>query len=297
MKTKKKVFSILGIILVLIGIYFVYKTISDSANQKKHQEWVSTLEHTASENVQILTDTILVDYLNEKRTLGIYLPANYAKDSQAYSVIYFLDGQSLFDQKIQEGMEWGLDEVLDSLGKLDQEQSIIVGIYNSERRMKEYKPFPSTRWYSDWVVSGDQHSDWIVKRLKPWIDSKYRTKKEASSTFIGGASLGGLMSYFMLMEYSEIFGGGIVFSPSFWVNEKVYSLHENNKNLSQQKIYFNAGQLETPTVNSVKRMEEILLKSGMPKENIKVDIEDGLGHWHMTWKEGFKKTYPWIVTN
>ncbi len=37
-------------------------------------------------------------------------------DSITYSVIYFLDGQSLFDQKIQEGQEWQVDEVLDSLG-------------------------------------------------------------------------------------------------------------------------------------------------------------------------------------
>lgn len=227
--------------------------------------------------------------------MAIYLPANYSNDSLDYSVLYFLDGQSLYDQKIQGGAEWELDEVLDSLGKIGQEQSIVVGVYNSDRRMKEYKPFPSTRWYSDWTVSGDQHSEWIVNKLKPWIDQKYRTKKEASSTYIGGSSLGGLMSYFMLMEYSNIFGGAFVFSPSFWVNEKVYSLHKKNSNLQNQKIYFDAGQLETPTVESVQKMEKILLDAGMPAQNIKVDIEDGLGHWHMTWKNGFKKAYPWIV--
>ena len=63
----------------------------------------------------------------------------------------------------------------------------------------------------------------------------------------------------------------------------------------KQKIYFNAGQLETPTVDGVHKMQEILLESGMPEENIIVDIEEGEGHWHMTWKKGFKKVYPWIV--
>lgn len=295
MKMKKKVFYALGIVALIIGIYSIYNNILDGIEEKKHQDWVKTLENTALEQVQILTDTIRIDYLDEKRTLAIYLPNNYTTDTIEHSVIYFLDGQSLFDQKIQEGMEWQLDEVLDSLGQLNQQQSIVVGIYNSDRRMKEYKPFPSDRWYSDWVVSGDQHADWIVKKLKPWIDARYRTKKEASSTFIGGASLGGLMSYYMLMEYPNTFGGAFVFSPSFWVNEKVYTLHEKNENLLKQKIYFDAGELETPTVNSVRKMEALLLKSGMPKENIKVDIEEGLGHWHITWKQGFRKAYPWIL--
>jgi predicted alpha/beta superfamily hydrolase len=256
---------------------------------------VATLEHTASKNVQILTDTIPIDYLNEKRTLAVYLPENYDTDSAHYSVIYFLDGQSLFDQKIQEGMEWQIDEVLDSLGLLNQEQSIIVGINSSEDRLKEYKPFPSTRWYSDKVVSGDQHAEWIVNSLIPFIDARYRTKKEADATVIAGASLGGLMSYYMLMEYSHIFGAAIVFSPSFWVNEIVYTLHENNQRLFEQKIYFDAGELETPTVESVQKMYDILVNYGMPTENIKVDIEEGEGHWHNTWRKGFKKAYPWIV--
>ena len=192
-------------------------------------------------------------------------------------------------------MEWEVDEVLDSLGELGETQSIVVGIYSSENRAKEYKPFPSTRWYSDKVVSGDRHADWIVKKVKPWIDQRYRTKREMNSTIIGGASLGGLMAYYMLMEYPDIFGGAIVFSPSFWVNEKVYTLHEGNPRLFDKKIYFNAGELETPTVESVKKMQDILIEYGFPEENIKTEIEEGKGHWHITWRNGFRKVYPWIV--
>lgn len=292
---KKRIAYVLGAILLVVVGYNIYKTISNRIEAKKHQEWVQTLRPTASKNVHILTDTITIDYLNEKRTLALYLPENYAMDTVDYPVIYFMDGQSLFDQKIQEGTEWQLDEVLDSVQQLGQASSIVVGIYNSEDRLREYKPFSSTRWYSHKRVSGDQHADWIVKKVKPWIDARYRTKKEAQSTIIGGASLGGLMSYYMLMEYPDVFGGAIVFSPSFWVNEIVYTLHEKNKSLAQQKIYFNAGQLETPTVESVEKMRDILLSYGMPKENVKLDIEEGEGHWHITWRKGFKKVYPWII--
>lgn len=293
---KKKLLLFLGLPLLILAGYFVYKTITDRIGEQEHREWVASLEHTASPNVQILTDTITIDYLGTKRSLAIYLPANYESDTLDYPVIYFLDGQSLFDQKIQEDTEWQLDEVIDSLGRLGQEQAIVVGIYNSEERMTEYKPFPSTRWYSDMSgTTGDKHAEWIATDLKTWVDAHYRTQSEAKTTTIGGASLGGLMSYYMLMEYPEVFGAAIVFSPSYWVNETVYTLHENNPRVKEQKIYFNAGELETPTVESIQKMYQILLDYGVPAENMKLDVEKEVGHWHITWEQGFKKAYPWIV--
>lgn len=292
---KIKVPYLIGITLLLGIIYFGYIKISEGIREKNRQEKVKKLENTASKNVTILPDIISIDYLGEKRTLAIYLPENYALDSTDYSVIYFLDGQSLFDQKIQEGTEWQIDEVLDSLGNLGQQQSIVIGIYNSSERIKEYKPFPETGFFADKSYEGDQHAAWIIETLKPWVDSKYRTKKDPESTIIAGASLGGLMSYYMLMNYPSTFGGAIVFSPSFWVNEKVFSLHQNNESLFTQKIYFNAGELESSNIENILKMRDTLLKQGMPKENIKLDIEDGLGHSHSTWKNGFRNAYPWIV--
>ena len=75
----------------------------------------------------------------------------------------------------------------------------------------------------------------------------------------------------------------------------IFEIWKKNKNVLNQRIYFNAGELETPTVSSVQKMQDILLKYGVPEEQIKVDIEKEEGHWHMTWRKGFKKVYPWIV--
>ena len=245
--------------------------------------------------MQILKDTITVNYLGKKRTLSIYLPADYAKDSIAYPVIYFMDGQSLFDEKILEGNEWQIDEVLDSLAAIGGQQAIIVGVYNADDRRTEYKPFLSPHVPSEKKVSGDKHAEWIATDLKKWIDARYRTKPEPASTIIGGASLGGLMSYYMLTTYPEIYGGAIVFSPSFWVHDKVYELHQEVDDFSAKRIYLNAGELETPTVESIEKMADILRKQGMKETNLKVDVEKEEGHWHMTWRKGFRKAYPWIL--
>ena len=290
---KKKLLLFIGLIAFFLIGYKIYDIVAQRIKERKHREWVASLTHSASPQVHILKDTI--EYQNQKRTIALYLPPGYEEDSIHYSVIYLLDGQALFDQKILEGNEWQVDEVLDSLAQLGQEKAIVVGIYNADDRLQEYKPFRSPLLPDEKEVHGDKHAAWIVNKLKPWIDSKYRTQREAAHTVIGGASLGGLMAYYMLMEYPNVFGRAIVFSPSFWVNDIVFTLHEANNSLFSQKIYFNAGQLETPIMEGAEKMYETLLQHGMPAANMRFDIEPGEGHWHMTWRKGFKKVYPWIV--
>jgi len=293
--TKKLIFRILLSVLILLGILLAVKTYKEYQEEQARKAYVAGLVHTASPNVQILKDTIMVNYLGTKRTLSIYLPADYAKDTIAYPVIYFMDGQSLFNEKILEGNEWQIDEVLDSLATIGGQQAIIVGVYNADDRRTEYKPFLSPHVPSEKKVSGDKHAEWIATNLKKWMDARYRTKPEPASTIIGGASLGGLMAYYMVTTYPEVYGGAIVFSPSFWVHDKVYELHQQVADFSTKRIYLNAGELETPTVESIEKMANILRKQGMNDNNLKVDVEKEEGHWHMTWRKGFKKAFPWIL--
>ena len=118
-------------IIAAIG-YFGYQ----EYKEYQHQKWVASLEHTASPNVTILPDTIAVGYIGPegvayKRTLGIYLPEEYNNnDTVRYPVIYFMDGDSQFDQKIAEGTEWQVDEVIDSISGLGGPSSIVIAVYN-----------------------------------------------------------------------------------------------------------------------------------------------------------------------
>jgi predicted alpha/beta superfamily hydrolase len=64
----------------------------------------------------------------------------------------------------------------------------------------------------------------IVKTLKPYIDTHYRTKTKAKNTTIMGSSLGGLVSYYAILKYPEVFGKAGVFSPSFWFS-KIFILY------------------------------------------------------------------------
>jgi alpha-glucosidase len=39
-----------------------------------------------------------------------------------------------------------------------------------------------------------------------------------------GSSLGGLISYYAVLKYPEVFGKAGVFSPAFWINPEIFEL-------------------------------------------------------------------------
>jgi len=224
-----------------------------------HRKWVESLESTASPNVQILPDTITVDYLGEKRTLAIYLPEGYEKDTVRYPVIYFMDGDSQFDQKIQEGVEWQVDEVIDSVTAVGGPASIVVSVYNSSTdRSTEYKPFPSKKMKNEPVVTGPQHAEWLATDVKEWVDARYRTHPEPAYTTIGGCSLGGLMSWYMITHHADVYGNALIFSPSLWVGDEVYTWQNKLDDWSDKRIYLCAGTIEAPVLEWAEKLNGLL---------------------------------------
>lgn len=289
---------------ILAGLTFLFGFDDDlvyAYRDWKHkrwlQEWLKTAEPTFAPNARYLRDTVPVDYLGEKRDLAIFLPKGYHQDDTThFPVLYFFDGDNLFDQIVGEGSEWEVDEVINRVDSAGGPTCIVVGIPSGEHRMTEYKPYETIHYEDDRPVSGQQHMKWYATDLKAWIDARYRTLEGPEHTGIGGCSLGGLMAYYGLMTYPEVYGRGIVFSPSFWTDmDKIKALHEQHPDLTVPRIFLNAGELETPTVDNAVIVRDLLFAAGLPEENMYFDVEPGEGHWHETWKKGFAKAYPWIL--
>ena len=140
------------------------------------------------------------------RTLHIYLPRGYDGSSERYPVMYFFDGQNLYqDWDATYGTSWGLEEFLDGWGK----GMIVVGMecsHEGNDRLDEYSPYSFTlrRWGSINGM-GVQTMDWIVNQVKPMIDAQYRTYAFREATGIGGSSMGGLMSLYAAAAYNNTF--------------------------------------------------------------------------------------------
>jgi predicted alpha/beta superfamily hydrolase len=154
-------------------------------------------------------------------------------------------------------VDWQIDEAADSLIRMELiEPIIIVGIYNTIDRNFEY---------SDNAL-GYAYMKFIVDSLKPFIDKNYRTKPERQNTANGGGSLGGLISFMLMWDYSEIFSKAICFSPAFKIDnhdfiDNVKSYKGKMKNF---KIFINNGdnELDSMLQPGVDEMLKVLKQQG-----------------------------------
>ncbi|MFX5693433.1 hypothetical protein ABTE17_22400, partial [Acinetobacter baumannii] len=60
--------------------------------------------------------------------------------------------------------------------------------------------------------------------------------------------MGGLISWYAMIKYPDIFGGAGIFSPSFWVSPQVAVDATMYKTSTKPRFYFYVGQKESPTM-------------------------------------------------
>ena len=132
---------------------------------------------------------------NVNRTLHIYLPNDYDFSQERYPVMYFFDGHNLFrDSDATYGKSWGLKEFLDHWDK----PMIVVGLecsHTGSERLEEYLPYPVREAdFGKLTAKGDETLEWLLTRVKPYIDDRFPTIPFRECTGIAGSSMGGLMA-------------------------------------------------------------------------------------------------------
>ncbi len=253
---------------------------------------------SASENVIMVKDSFFIPELNKFRTIRAYLPPSYFKDStKNYPVFYLFDGQNLFDIATAPFGEWKIDETLDNYLKSSNLEAIVIGIdHGNSDRIKEYTPFVNPNYTSGW---GDSSSKFLCNNLIPFINSNYRTLAGREFTFIGGSSLGGLMSYYTWLKYPEYFSGVLIFSPAFWINPAIFSYATPNLFHKNSKLYLYAGTAESSNlVNEVNLVEKRLLDSfQINANNLTKQIRNGGQHNEANWSTAFLPAYIFLMEN
>lgn len=250
--------------------------------------------NTATANVHVMDTAFYMPQLNRYRKIWIYLPSSYSKSkTKTYPVLYMHDGQNLFSERTAAfGMEWGVDECLDTLEPQLNKECIVVGIDNSDdKRMNEYNPYDDAKYGKG---EGKQYIDFIVQTLKPHIDSNYRTMKDVTHTFIAGSSMGGLISLYAEMQYPNVFGAAGVFSPSLWIAPQVYTDVTSVKWIKNPHIYFYAGEKESLTmVRDMQKMyDEIAAKKCCTLQFTTFPLGQ---HNEKYWRQEFDDFYRWLM--
>jgi predicted alpha/beta superfamily hydrolase len=248
-------------------------------------------KHTASANVHIINEKFDMPQLGRQRRVWIYLPADYASNTKKYPVIYMHDGQNLFDDFTSGYGEWGIDELMDKMPAA--KQCIIVGIdHGGEYRITEYDPYDSKYGKG----RGDDYVEFLVKTLKPYIDTHYRTKKDARHTTVAGSSMGGLISMYAVLKYPAVFGNGGIFSPAFWIAPEIFIYAQKQSLPGKARFYFVCGDSEDDAmVADMKKMADIVEAKGLDKQNIPTVIVKGAKHNEKQWNGDFPAFYNWLT--
>ncbi|HXL54633.1 MAG TPA: alpha/beta hydrolase-fold protein, partial [Chitinophagaceae bacterium] len=250
--------------------------------------------NTATAQVQVLDTAFLIPQLNRYRRIWIYLPKtyNYTK-GKYYPVLYMHDGQNLFNEQTAPFGEWGIDECLDTLQTQLNKESIVVGIDNGgEHRMTEYNPYDNEKYGKG---EGSQYVDFIAQTLKPFIDKRFRTSKDAPNTFIAGSSMGGLISLYAVEKYPDVFGAAGIFSPSFWLTPQFYSDVQKMTWKGLHRFFFYAGAKESESmISDMKEMEGVLYKSNKNIQTREVIFPLGQ-HNESYWRKTFPDFYKWLM--
>ena len=241
---------------------------------------------SASENVAVIEPPMVIDGLGRERTIRIYVPPGYEATDQRYPVLYMHDGQNLFDDATSYAGEWGVDETLDAGAATSVPAVIVVGIDNGgEHRMRELSPW---RHPDVGEPEAEAYLDFVVDQVKPWVDGNYRTLPGRESTAIMGSSMGGLVSHYALFRHPDVFRAAGVFSPSYWISDRVYSESDATALPKDSRVYLLIGGQEgEEMVEQTARMGWQLFTQGMPEERLTLRIVPGGRHHEKFWRDEF----------
>ncbi|MGN0551722.1 MAG: alpha-amylase family glycosyl hydrolase [Acutalibacteraceae bacterium] len=255
---------------------------------------------------------------NRTRTIHVWLPEGYDSKNtdKKYPVFYMHDGQNLFDMYKSYAGEWMVDEAIADMMANGYEGAIIVGIENSADRWNEYSPewdnvgssLPNNSSAGDYAQfvdnpSGDKYGEFIVNTLKPYIDSHYNVRTDKNSTGIGGSSMGGLISYYIGMKYTDVFGQVLSFSPAFWMysEDTIASVvdsydYSNIDNLPKIFLYTGgANQMEKDTIPYVDLVYNKMTENVYPENKLNTLTDTTKDHNEAAWSEYFPLAFKWLV--
>ncbi|MCU0395183.1 MAG: alpha/beta hydrolase-fold protein [Chitinophagaceae bacterium] len=144
--------------------------------------------------------------LDRPHQLRVYLPPGYEENTLAtYAVAFMQDGQNLFfPEEAFLGQTWEVDQTSKTLRAMSLvDDFVIIGIRSGDR-MKEY----TAPGYEAYARS-------LAEEIVPEAQRKLRIGNDRRHRSVWGSSLGGVVSFYTVWQYPEVFGVGVCMSSTF----------------------------------------------------------------------------------
>ncbi len=246
---------------------------------------------------RVFYKTFHMDTLNSfsERRVRVYLPSTYDFDNpnHRFKTIYMLDGKNLFDDYTSFVGEWHIDESIEeSINRGESDGYIVIGIDAPETdidRSLEMSIEGVNRKKKYQMGEGYAYklAKFIFEVVKPDIDENFHTLREKEFTGVGGSSMGGLMAFYLAMEYREHINYALCFSPAFflldWNSFKSYLDKKVNKD--SPKIFFYTGGkgFESLFVEPTLQTYNYFMNKGYSHDDIKLLYDSEKEHNEAAW--------------
>lgn len=243
--------------------------------------------------IEVLNESFEIPELIRTRRVAALLPHDYYETDKRYPVLYLQDGQNLYDDYAPYG-SWGVDKQLASMAARGKGDLIVVAIDHADaQRISEFTPnFKNKLGRGE----GREYSKFLAKTLKPYIDSRFRTRPEAEHTGIGGSSLGGLISIYAGLIYPDVYDRLMIFSPSLWVTPRIpFRIMKLTHNF-KGRIYLYGGEAESETMvpNMQRFRQELEQQTPDQQVEFRVEVDPHGQHNEARWGQEFPKAVEWL---
>ena len=267
----------------------------------------------------------------DARNVDVWLPAGYNPKNK-YAVLYMHDGQMLYDSTTTWNKKsWDVDQIISRLIEEGKIQAVIVvGVWNGDKsRHADYfpqKPFENLEAakkemvlnsarnngvsiFGNYQIQSDNYLKFLVQELKPLIDQKYATRKDAAHTFIAGSSMGGLISMYAICQYPKVFGGAACLSthwPGIFVTKDnpipdafLAYMNEKLPSPKHHKIYFDYGDqtLDAMYPPLQKKVDVLMQQKGFTEKSWMTKFFPGQDHSEGSWRSRFDIPLQFLLAN
>lgn len=245
------------------------------------------------------------------RIIRVWVPKQYAKSKKRFHVVYFHDGQMLFDStSTWNHQSWDLAN--SATKYLSKKQCILVGIDNDpNNRYAEFFPSPI---YSKLPVSVqfalrdslwnglprfDAYAEALVKDVFPLIENHWRVCPGGAHRTMVGSSMGGIVSLCFLLNHPDEVANIACLSIhlpliNFWKFSDRYKepltlafnefIAKKSVNIEGKRIYVDRGdQSLDASYAAYFPAFELALNSCAGKNNITVNFIPNSGHSERDW--------------
>ncbi len=171
----------------------------------------------------------------------VYLPRSYTPERHWFG-LWMFNGQNVFGDEESFAGGWHLHTAVEGLARVRRPVPVVIGIdHGGKSRIDELNPFEHDGKPGR---IGDLLA-WVTGTLMPALTAELHLQPAPLGAVVGGSSMGGLAALWSHFHHPQAFGGALVMSPSFWLQDQaIFEDIAAQPDPPVSRIYLDAGARE-----------------------------------------------------